>query len=79
MKEVNIKSKFLLISMKQKLMEYLELANKIPEDDFRRIVLSAQRQKKYLKNITDNVERGNIFMMEFFIRELIESLLHSDD
>lgn len=79
MKEVNIKSKVLLISMKQKIMEYLELANKIPEEDFRRIVLASQRQKKYLKNISDNVERGNLFMILFFVRELIESLLHSED
>jgi hypothetical protein len=78
MKTIHINSKMLLRSMVRRVVEYLELANQIPEEDFRKIVVFSQKQKKYLKNINDNVERGNLFMMLFFIRELIESILNED-
>jgi hypothetical protein len=79
MKNVHINSKILLHSMNRKIVEYLELANRIPDEDFRVIVHTAQQQKKYLKNITDNVERANLFMIVFFVRELIEAVLHSEE
>lgn len=79
MKSVHITSKMLLRAMIRKMVESLELANQIPEGDFRKVVLFSQRQKKYLKNINDNVERGNLFMMLFFIRELIEAVLNSEE
>ena len=78
MKALEVKSKMSLVRMKRLIMDYLEIANSIPEKDFRLIVLASQKQKKYIKNIHDNVERGNLFMMLFFIRELIESILNED-
>lgn len=79
MKSLHITSNMLLRAMIRKMVESLELANQIPEVDFRKIVLFSQVQKKYLKNINDNVERGNLFMMLFFVRELIEAILNSDE
>jgi len=74
MKNLDVKTKMSLVRMKKLIMDYLEVANSISEKDFRAIVLASQKQKKYLKNIHDNVERGNLFMMLFFIRELIEAI-----
>ena len=74
MKNVDVKTKIGLGRMKKLIMDYLEVCNSISEKDFRVIVLACQKQKKYLKNIHDNVERGNLFMMLFFIRELIEAI-----
>jgi hypothetical protein len=53
----------------------LELLNKMPENDFRELVKTAKTKKSDIKGILDNAGRGNIFMMVFFIRELIESIL----
>jgi len=46
----------------------------MPEDDFRELVKTAKMKKSDIKGILDNAGRGNIFMMMFFIRELIESI-----
>ena len=73
---MNIKSIVQFRAMTRKLMDYLELANAIPEKDFKEAVVKAQRHKKYIKGIMDNAERGNLFMIVFFLRELIESILN---
>ena len=78
-KNLDVKSKMSLIRMKRLIMDYLEVCNSISENDFRVVVLASQKKKKYLKNIHDNVERGNLFMMLFFIRELIEAILNSEE
>ena len=69
-------SVILLRSMIRLLVQYLKLANKIDEDVFREIILQTQKHKHFIKSVMDNAERGNIFMMIFFIRELIESIVN---
>lgn len=78
MRTVNVKSKVLLIAMSRFLIQFMELANRIPEEDYKAIVLTAQKMQQSQKGILDNVPRGNIFMMGFFLREMIESILHEE-
>ena len=73
---MNIQSKILLRSVIRQLVISLELLNKMPEDDFRELVMAAKTKKSQIKGILDNAGRGNIFMMIFFVRELIESILN---
>jgi hypothetical protein len=73
---MNAQSKILLRSVIRQLVTALELLNKIPEDDFREIVKKARTKKANIKGVFDNAGRGNPFMMIFFIRELIESILN---
>lgn len=73
---MNVQSKILLRSVIRQLVVALELLNKLPEDDFRELVKTARMKKSNIKGILDNAGRGNIFMMIFFIRELIESILN---
>lgn len=73
---MNVQSKILLRSVIRQLVVALELLNKMPEDDFRELVKTSQTRKSTIKAILDNAGRGNIFMMMFFIRELIESILN---
>ena len=79
MKDVQLQSKVLLITMSRFLIQFMEVANKIPEEDYKKIVMIAQRLEKSKKGVRDNLERGNLFMMGFFLREMIESLLHEDN
>jgi hypothetical protein len=79
MKDINIQSKIALQSMNRLLVQYLELANKIPEEDWKKIVLASQKQSQSIKGVTDNIQRGNLFMVLFFVRELIETLLNSEN
>ena len=73
---MNIQSKILLRSVIRQLVIALELLNKLPEDDFRELVKTARTKRSQIKGILDNAGRGNIFMMIFFIRELIENILN---
>jgi hypothetical protein len=73
---MNIQSKTLLRSVIRQLVIGLELLNKMPEEDFRELVKTAKTRKSDIKGILDNAGRGNVFMMIFFIRELIESILN---
>jgi hypothetical protein len=73
---MNAQSKNLLRSVIRQLFIALELLNKMPENDFRELVKTAKAKKSDIKGILDNAGRGNIFMMMFFIRELIESILN---
>ena len=73
---MNMQSKILLRSVMRQLVIALELLNKMPENDFRELVKTAKTKKSDIKRILDNAGGGNIFMIIFFIRELIESILN---
>ena len=73
---MNVQSKILLRFVIRQLVAALELLNKIPEDDFRELIKTARTKKSDIKGILDNTGRGNLFMIIFFIRELIESILN---
>ena len=73
---MNVQSKILLRSVIRQLVIALELLNKMPENDFRELVKTAKTKKSVIKGILDNAGRGNVFMIMFFIRELIESSLN---
>ena len=79
MKDVHINSKVLSITMSRFLVQFMEVANKIPEDDYKKIVQIAQKLEKPKKGVRDNLERGNLFMMGFFLKEMIEALLHEEN
>ena len=76
---MNVQSKILLRSVIRQLVIALELLNKMPEDDFQELVKTARTKKAQIKAILDNAGRGNPFMMIFFIREMLESFLNSDE
>ena len=73
---MNVQFKILLRSVIRQLVIALELLNKMPENDFRELVKTAKSKKSDIKGILDNAGRGNVFMIIFFIRELIESILN---
>jgi hypothetical protein len=73
---MNVQSKILLRSIIRHQVQALELLNMIDEKDYAEIVKKAKPQKNNIKGVLDNAGRGNIFMMIFFIRELIENILN---
>ena len=75
---MNIQSKIMLRSVIRLLVQSLELLNKIDEKDYSEMVKKAKVHKNNVKGVLDNAGRGNIFMMIFFIRELIESVLNEE-
>lgn len=69
-------SKILLSSVIRLLVQAMEILNRIDEKDYQEIVLKAQKHEKNIKGVRDNSGRGNIFMVIFFVRELVESVLN---
>jgi hypothetical protein len=79
MKTIDIQSKIMLRSVIRHLVQSMELLNQISEEDYRKIVLAAQKKKDCQKGVTDNAGRGNLFMQLFFFREWVETLLNSQE
>ena len=79
MKVVKINSKVLFIQMSRFLVQFMELANRTSEENYKTIVLTAQKMDKSKKGVKDNLERGNLFMMGFFLREMIEAILRDEN
>ncbi len=75
---MNIQTKIILRNMIRQLVIFLELANKIDEEEFRKMIPLIKAQKQSIKGVLDNAGRGNLFMMVFFIRELIETVLNDE-
>jgi hypothetical protein len=48
------------------------------EDDYETTALTAQKMTHPSKGILDKVPRGNVFIVGFFLRDLIEAVLHSE-
>lgn len=71
---MNTNSVILMRSMIRLLVQYLELAGKIDDNDFKDIAMKARDKQKFIKGICDNATRGNIFMTVFFVREWLESI-----
>ena len=71
---MNIQSIILLKTVIRLMVQALEILNKIPENDYREIVIFSQKETKYIKGVTDNITRGNLFMTIFFLREILESV-----
>jgi hypothetical protein len=61
MKDVSINSKVLLISMSRFLVQFMEVANKIPEEDYKKMVMIAQKLEKPKKGVKDNLERKPVY------------------
>jgi hypothetical protein len=79
MKSISSKSTVLLMGVTQRLVMAMETLNAIEEKDYARIVKTALKHPQCLKGIKDNLDRGNIFMVLFFLREWIEAIQHSED
>ena len=58
------------------LIQAMELLNKIPEEDFKELVISFGKDNDNCKGVRDNLERGNVFMILFFLREALEKALN---
>lgn len=79
MKDISPRSNESLNEMSRLIVKFLEVANSIPEKDWRKIVLASQREQRNIKGVSDNINRGNLFLVLFFVRELIQAILYSDN
>lgn len=73
---MNINSIILLRSAERQIIIFLDLMNKIPDEDFKELSLMIRKREKHVKSIQDAISYGNLFMCGFFIKELLESLKH---
>ena len=71
-------SKSLLRSVIRHLVTALEILNTIDEDDYSEIVKQARTVERDIKGVKDNIERGNLFVTIFFVREVIEAILDNE-
>jgi Na+-transporting NADH:ubiquinone oxidoreductase subunit NqrD len=73
---MEINSTILLRSIARQLVVAIELADKIPDEDFKEIVMAMKKHEKHIKSVSDAMGYGNLFMTLYFLRELVDSLTH---
>jgi hypothetical protein len=71
---MNIHSNIKMHSVIRHMVQAMEILNEIPEEDYVEFVAFARREFVYMKGVNDNIERGNLFMAIFFLREILESV-----
>jgi hypothetical protein len=64
--------------MKSHITNFLSIANLIPEDEWLAIIKSIQEERKQLTKISNFAEMGNIFIVLFFVNELLEAILQKE-
>jgi len=73
---MEINSIILLRSAARQITQYLEIVEKVPDEDFKEISMMVRKREKHIKSIQDAIGNGNLFMCGFFLKELLESLTH---
>jgi hypothetical protein len=79
LRKLSIDAKIALRSIIRLLVQSLELLNKISEEEYRLLIPRVRNQKQNVKGVLDNIARGNLFMTLFFVREILEKLLSSEE
>ena len=64
--------------MKGLIIQFLSIANNIEEGEWVEIIKSIQGDKARLEKIQFGVELGNVFIMLFFLNEILESILSEE-
>lgn len=76
---LHIQTKILIRLVIQQLTICIETANKIDDRESRLIVSKIVAQKRNVKNVLDNIARGNIWLTLFYLKEILEAVLLADD
>jgi hypothetical protein len=64
----------LLHMMERLLKQFLELAQRIDESDLKELSMKVKQNQKDTKSIKDALDLGNLFLLAFFCRQLMERL-----
>jgi hypothetical protein len=67
-------TKTLLHMMERLLIQFLELSQRISDDDLRELSAKLKQDEKRTKSIKDALDLGNLFLLAFFLREAVENL-----
>jgi hypothetical protein len=64
--------------MRGLIIDFLHVSNTIPSLEWVEVVRSIQKEKEKLKRIENLVRLGNIFVMLFFLQEILEEIIEDD-
>ena len=66
--------------MRGYLINFLQVANSIEDDsEWREVILSIQKQEERLKRMEKSLSLGNIYVVLFFLNEILETVINSDE
>ena len=72
------KTKESVEKMKMLVVDFLSISNSIEEDEWIKVVKSIREEKDRLNKIQFGVDLGNIFLMLFFLNEILDSILQKE-
>jgi hypothetical protein len=77
--KLNIQTKVMIRSQIRLLVQILEMGNNVDDKQALLIIPKVKSQERNKKGITDALNNGNYWMAIYFLRELLEQVLLSDD
>jgi hypothetical protein len=72
-------TKFKVSLMRGHLLRFLELANTIEDDDWVSVIKFIQKEKQSLERMSKCTELGNIYVMLFFLNEILQSVIEAPE
>ena len=76
---MNPKTKKSVSQMRGYLLKFLEVANQIEDDsEWREVILSIQKQEERLKRMEKSLQLGNIYVVLFFLNEILEAVVKDE-
>ena len=61
--------------MRKLITDFLDIANKVEEDEWIKIIKSIREEKEQLQKISNFAEMGAIFIVLFVLNEILESVI----
>ena len=75
MKKMTIES---VSKMRGLLVKLMDILNNIPEEEWTQMIKSIQREKEKLTRMKNIVELGNIFILLFFLQEILPTIIEEE-
>ena len=64
--------------MRGLIIQFLDISNKIETEEWIELIRSIQKEKEKLKRIENLARLGNIFVMLFFLQEILEVVVKEE-
>jgi len=64
--------------MRGLIIQFLDISNKIDSEEWIEVIRSIQKEKEKLKRIENLARLGNIFVMLFFLQEILQAIVEEE-
>lgn len=78
-KKLDVQTKLMIRSWIRLLAQLLEMGNVIPDEEALKLLPIVKAQEKNVRYVSENLGRGNVWMAIYFLKEILEQALLSEE